>query len=158
MDYENLSICTACGGKCCKHLPGEIYPSDLEHGQGVMEEVKRMLDTGLYCFDWWEGDPRCPVIDYEDKDYVSRGYYLRPVTKGKIGKPFDASWGGVCVFLQSSGCKFPLDQRPAGCRNLEPATDGCIAHIDKRDAAIAWLPYHEEISIEYHRRLYCETK
>ena len=81
-----------------------------------------MVETGKYSWDWWDGDPRYESLLYDDipDDAISRAYYLRPATKDAVGKEFDGSWGGVCVFLSADGCTLPADKRPRGCLSLEP--------------------------------------
>ncbi len=139
--FERPEVCGPCGGACCKTMPGHAFPSDL--GADISGELRARLATGKWAIDWWEGDPR------EGKDELDYAYYLRPATIGKEGQLEDASWGGQCTFLRDDGCSI-FDQRPTGCRGLEPAPGGdpskCqVRHGTKRDAAIAWIPFHAEI-------------
>ena len=132
-------ICGPCGGKCCKLLPGAALPEDL--GLPSIDRLSAALRSRQWAVDWWEGDPR------DDRDEIAQGYFLRPATKDANRWPLDGSWGGECVFLRNSGCSLEHDARPAGCRSLEPVMGGgCVLHAaSKREAAVAWLPYHKEI-------------
>lgn len=140
--YENPAICATCGGKCCKSLPGAALPTDF--AEPLADSLEAAFSSGLWAIDWWEGDPR--GLAYDDPNAVSRGYFLRPRTVGKM-QLYDPSWGGECVHLGNKGCALPYEKRPAGCRLLEPSRGPvCPEHGgSKREAAIAWLPYHKEI-------------
>lgn len=131
--YEKPSICAACGGVCCKALPGAEWPEDNNE-----KSIRIKLSSGNYALDWWEGDT-------EDGGDLRRVLFLRPSTKGMEGQVFDASWGGECGFLTSTGCSLSAEDRPRGCRELEPVEGGaCINHDGaKEGAAKAWRPQQE---------------
>lgn len=142
---ENPEICSLCKGKCCKELPGCCFPEDF--GEPLEEKAKIALASGKYAIDWWEGDPR------ENQEELSAAMFIRPAIKGKEGILADPSWGGECTFLTKMGCSLPADSRPTGCKTLEPKrindkTLKCVGHpgSDKREAAIAWIPYQEFLS------------
>ena len=80
--YQNKDICTKCGGGCCKQLPGGVSPADLT--EVTKESLLKLLQTGKYAIDWWEGD-------YPE-------YFIRPAIKN-CSSIFDPTWGGECVFL-----------------------------------------------------------
>jgi Fe-S-cluster containining protein len=125
--------CAACGGACCKSLPGAAFPEDFP----TAESVQEALATGRWALDWWEGDPR------EGHDELTEAYFLRPATKGKEGVVRDPSWGGECTFLTPKGCELPAERRPRECRMLTPRPKGVDCMGDgtagKRAAAVAWL-------------------
>lgn len=133
--YENAVICSACGGACCKHLPGAAFPGDF----GLPDEtaLRETIASGQWAIDWWEGDVR-PGGD------LGRTCFVRPAVDG-VHPLFDPSWGGFCTFLGPGGCILAAGDRPAGCRYLEPIEGGhCNSHgHSKEDAAIAWLPYQD---------------
>lgn len=132
---ENKLICAECGGKCCKNMPGSVYPKDVPNG-----DIEALLRAGNYAIDWWEGDPRkeCGQIG-------KASYYIRPKVKG-VKRLFDPSWGGECIFLTSTGCKLSFEERPAGCKIVKPAKGGCNSkYNDKRGAAIAWSSRSDEL-------------
>jgi hypothetical protein len=145
--FERPEICAKCGGECCKTLPGITSPEDW--GAPNRNEMKRRLSAAFrsknYAIDCWEGDPRPgksePGIN---------GLFVRPATTHAVGKLYDYSWGGECVFLTECGCSLQSERRPFGCRTLEPVSPrermkhGCKEHGgDKREMGIAWLPYHD---------------
>ena len=146
--YENAALCTTCGGKCCKRMPGEMipedvcrmYPSATLHGS-----VNAALASGKIVVDWWEGDPR--DISYDAEDYMDRCGYLRP--RAYTDDPLSVkcgSWGGSCNFLGVEGCELSPEMRPLSCSLLEPQEDGsCLMHDGggKKAAALAWLPYQD---------------
>lgn len=138
--FVQPETCGSCGGACCKQLPGIASPDDF--GAPDRDEMRMRLktafDSGRWAIDWWEGDPR------DGRDELDSARYVRPATKWREGRVRDASWGGACTFFGAVGCELAADERPLGCRSLEPAANhkDCIPHDgDKRDMAIAWLPY-----------------
>lgn len=142
---ENKAVCKTCGGVCCKNMGCHLHPSDVfKDGIATAEAVRDLLLTENYSIDWWEGDPR--NIDYDDPTYVDRGYYIRA---RHVGAPVvDPSFGGVCVMLTPTGCKLSFEDRPLGGKSLIPkstATGRCVSSFTKQDAALAWIPYHEQL-------------
>lgn len=144
--YENMSLCAACGGKCCKQMPGEMIPDDVQKmypHDTLRDSVEEALASRKIVADWWEGDPR--GIAYDDDDYMGRCFYLRP--RANTDDPRDVacgSWGGQCLFLGVEGCEISPEMRPLSCRMLEPKEDGsCLMHAGggKKVAALAWLPH-----------------
>jgi len=145
--YEVPEFCTACGGACCRQMPGATFPEDW----GTPLDVQGLLEAlrgGRWAIDWWEGDPRRDNPEV----LLSRACYVRPATVEKIGRLYDASWGGVCNFFTPGiGCQLPPNERPTECRYLEPADldpvkgyHDCKDHgKDKGQAAIAWIPYED---------------
>jgi Fe-S-cluster containining protein len=138
---ENKKICAACGGRCCKRLPGAMYPSDVKKGRSKLsmrKALQTVLASGRYAVDWWEGENGKSV------------YYLRPHTKeGKnCGGLLDPSWGGECTFLREDGCELKFEQRPRTCRKLVPIAGGRSCHTEshsKKAAYRRWLPYQTDI-------------
>ena len=140
-EYLRPDLCTPCGGHCCRTMPGSSLPTDL--GDDIEAELVARLSTEKWAIDWWEGDP----TDGDTDVYDIR--FLRPATKGKEGELLDPSWGGACTFFKDgTGCTI-FDERPSGCRGLEPAVgypETCEPRwATKRDCAIAWIAYQEEI-------------
>lgn len=140
--YENKEICSTCGGHCCERLPGCLMPSDL--GLVTEKKIRTLLASGNYCVDSWTGDVR-PGMDIWDDSF-----FLRPAIRGREFKPVDLSWGGCCTFLLTNGCKLLLQDRPAGCQQLEPkrGQGTCVVHgAGKREAARAWAKWHELFTV-----------
>ena len=132
-DFLNEKLCKKCGGECCQSLPGSCSPDDFD---GSRKKIIDAIKSGKYAIDWWEGF---------DENGGNTGYFVRPATKGNKGKIYDASWGGQCTFLSSNGCDLNADERPEGCRLLEPKPDGeCAVHgMGKLDAARSWIPFFD---------------
>lgn len=138
--YERPEICTACGGKCCQRMPGCNHPVDF----GLPSDNAALLAalrSGNYAIDWWEGE-----VTGADGTTVQPGYFVRPATIADRGRLYDPSWGGPCWFwAPANGCTLPVEQRPTGCRMLEPTPDiKCISHDGgKLGAAQAWVPFYD---------------
>ena len=110
-DKENRSICAACIRKCCERYPGTAFPKDFGTKRAdVLAAVRAAIETGHYCFDWWEGD----LLGGDAGRY--RTLFVRPATKNRIGVVEDPSWGGACTFLSVEGCALDFEKRPYGCR------------------------------------------
>lgn len=142
-NFLNPELCAQCGGRCCRTMPGETTPDDFMHSGDLCDNVLQALESGKWVIDWWEGDPR--GLDYDNPDYISSGYYLRPRAKNDRAGNFCPSWGGECTFLSIDGCTLDPEDRPTSCRLLEPREDNCKMHSGggKRAAALAWLPHHQ---------------
>jgi hypothetical protein len=94
--------------------------------------------AGPYALDWWDGDPR------QGKSDAACSLFLRPATVGNETLVTDPSWGGACTLLNHRGCTLPFDERPTGCRLLDPTVCMTPKCADlKRMAAIEWLPYQD---------------
>ena len=134
IDIE-AKVCAKCRGKCCRSLPGVAYPSDFKN----RTEIKKAIMSGKWAIDWWVGDPG------DGKEATA--YFVRPATTDKLGKIYDPSWGGQCIFLKENGCELKPKKRPKECRELKPNNNGsrCITHNNtgKQTAAIAWRSYYE---------------
>ncbi|MHB8634698.1 MAG: hypothetical protein ACYDBQ_12190 [Thermoplasmatota archaeon] len=157
-DNEDRATCRACGGRCCKTLPGAYLP-----GQLTPQEVQDGLASGDLALAWWDGDPRpeaqcfdvdCPGCPRcQGPDRLRRAYYLRPRHSGSSPGPFDRGANGVCRLLGPEGCTLPFQRRPAGCQNLlvnrlDPGNcheyavpTGSFRHY----AAVAWIPFQDAI-------------
>jgi Fe-S-cluster containining protein len=132
-DNQNADLCTPCGGKCCKSIPGIYWPEDFGSDRdAVIANVRVAIATGKTTLDYWEGKRKL--------------FYPRPAIKGKEGVAIDPSWGGECTHLTAAGCALTWATRPAQCRSLEPRPRGAChsaAPFDsKYEAAKAWLPYN----------------
>ena len=139
--YDNAKLCSECGGECCLSLPGILFPTDLEEVTHV--SIKKLLNTGRYTIDWWEGDPRS-----NKHPRMYRCLFVRPSLKGKEGKTSDPAWSGDCTFWTKTGCTLESEKRPTGCRLLEPQPNGECQYRgktkdSKREGALAWLEYQD---------------
>jgi len=137
VNNECPSICVACKRHCCKEYSGGYHPEDLEP-LSVDSLVARFIISKC-AIDWWEGDPR------EDQYELGVAYYIRPAHKG-VRKLCDPSWGGECCHLTQEGCALVFDKRPWQCRELVPELGHkCSKGVDKREVALAWIPYQKMI-------------
>ena len=134
---ENLKDCAACGGSCCKALPGSFWPSDFED---IEKEVLDGLVRGDFSIDWYESDPRANVFE------LDCCYYVRMRVKD-CDKVYDPSWGGECKFLTVKGCALPFEKRAHDCKALIPKFDykekrsKCTGETEKRETALKWVKY-----------------
>ena len=155
---EDLATCRACGGKCCKTLPGAYLPGQLTDG-----ELADGLASGRLVLAWWDGDPRpdrnCLDVDCggscgrHGDDRLMRAYYVRPRNMNSPAGPFDPTAQGACTLLGPTGCTLPFEKRPSGCQNLlvNKASPGdCHDYAVptrsfKHYAAEAWVPHQERL-------------
>ena len=116
-EFVNEHICQKCGGQCCKRMPGSTSPKDWGAPDRRLMR-KNLIEAlkGLYCIDWWIGDPR------KNKNEIDDGYYVRPSTKGNEDKITHALWASTdeCTFLSETGCELEPEKRPIDCRVLKP--------------------------------------
>lgn len=131
--FVDASLCTPCGGNCCKTYPGIVSPEDVGAPdlERMTQRLEVMLRSGRYTIDWWEGD------DVE---------FVRPAQVGHEGKHRHGGGAGACSLLSESGCVLEHDDRPLGCRGLKPvpkAAGGCEPHESKEHQVHAWEPYQE---------------
>ena len=157
---EDLATCRACGGKCCKTLPGAYLPDQLGD-----DELAAGLASGRLVLAWWDGDPRpernCLDVDCDGTcakctapDRLQRAYYVRPRNvNSPQGGPFDGTSQGACALLGTTGCTLTFERRPSGCQNLlvNRASPGdCHDYAVptrsfKHYAAVAWVPYQAKL-------------
>jgi Fe-S-cluster containining protein len=128
-----MSICSECGGECCKAFPGIFHPEDFQ-------DVEKEYNPKIMCLDWWEGY-------YEDTD-VHMPYFIRMRCVSDGDRMSSATWGGECVNLGKRGCKLPRKRRAAQCIQLVASADGNCT-IDEKYTKVelvrAWLPYQEQL-------------
>jgi Fe-S-cluster containining protein len=140
MKIEHKELCSACGGKCCKTLPGNYYPSDfnLPEKNPTEKDFKKLIEIikkDKIAVDWWEDE--------------NSKYFLRPAIK-KANRKFDPTWGGECIHLTEKGCELSFYKRPLECKQLEPKGEfgKCYIHgnLNKETAYKAWLEYNNCIT------------
>ncbi len=107
-EIENLEICKACGGLCCKSFPGLVTPKDVgaPDTELMRKNLLEMFRSGRYCVDW---------INQEEGLY-----FVRPAIKGSETSVFDHSYSGECTYLTPTGCQLIFGKRPESCRTLIP--------------------------------------
>ncbi len=79
----------------------------------------------------------------EGHDEWPQTLYLRASEVHDRDRVIAPSWGGRCVLLTDEGCLLPLDERPTGCRLLDPDTCHASEVNDKERAALQWVPYQD---------------
>jgi hypothetical protein len=135
--YVKPDICGPCGGQCCRHFPGAAFPEDF--GAPDLATLQfRLVEafaTGRWAIDCWDG-----VFS----NGVHNPKYVRPAVSGDEGYWFDRTYGGHCTFWSQLGCEI-FEQRPTGCRGLEPQADHrCeVKYGGKQDSIAAWIPYQK---------------
>lgn len=128
-----MSICSECGGKCCKEFPGIFHPEDFQ-------DVEKEYDPKIMCLDFWEGE-------YEDTG-VRQPYFVRMRSVKDGDRVANGLWSGECVNLGKRGCKLPRKRRAAQCNQLVASADGnCTVpeKYTKKNLVRAWLPYQEQL-------------
>lgn len=128
---ENCKVCSECGGKCCKNISGSYHPDDFPHGSLTEEFIEDLCVNHKVTIDAY-------MTVYGMK------CFLRPrVSTDKTIAEW--SWGGTCIHLTPTGCSLKFEDRPFGCRLLDPETCGSSTgdRFDKEDAGNAWIRYNE---------------
>lgn len=135
--YVEPEICGPCGGACCKTYPGIARPDDVgaPDRASMIPRIVSLLRSGKWAIDWWAGDGV---------------RFLRPAMVGHEGQHRHGGWRGQCALLTPTGCSLEHDDRPFGCRLLEPNTahgSACMPKggPDKRAQVFAWQPYQVEL-------------
>lgn len=142
---ETPDICASCGGRCCKSMSCEAFPQDIfGTEEPTYERLINFLKDGNWSIDCWEGDVRLDCgQDIPDDEYLYRCYYIRPRHVG-VNTLFDFSYGGCCSFLTETGCSLSWEQRPTAGKSLKAySVNDCHSEYGKKEAALAWVPYHD---------------
>ncbi len=152
-DTVQPNVCSPCGGKCCKHMPGEYMPDDFAESD-MIARISEGLKSGTMSIDWWEGDP-------EGDLGVREAYYLRPSVKRYENFIFHGAWGGAeCSQLTENGCNLSFEDRPSGCKALVPGHNGygctTASGFGKRAAVIAWKQ-HRTLLLQIANSIQSET-
>lgn len=146
-NHEAPTICSSCGGGCCKSYPGITSPTDFgaPNREVLLQRLTEAFCSGKWAIDWWEGDPR--PLDERVGGELHQAYFIRPHVKGEEQWGIrDATYGGPCTFHTDTGCALKHDQRPTQCRTLVPAEDRmCKQSVYKQELVLAWLPYTDII-------------
>lgn len=128
MKYENQSLCSACGGYCCKNSPCFFMPEDFSDLslEGLLKEFR-------------EKDYLCIVLN--DVPYISmRSKHWKRIVQLIETKIPPAP----CILWTTTGCTFSYDERPTGGKLLVPTTNRyCYSKLDSKRFIEAWRPYTE---------------
>lgn len=133
MELENKSICSKCGGLCCKRN-GCIYSTenfksiDFDTIQKVLDSGKASITAELKCY----------------SEFLSIYLYLRAreLNKGKIDL---VSYPDACASLTENGCTLDLENRPLGGVYLIPKEYHDCGYLIKSLKSIidSWMPYQD---------------
>lgn len=137
---ESVTICSACGGDCCRTRPGIESPARFLGAADPAGELARLLASGLWVLDTHYGVPYDPEKGEKgDPDRIT--LYPRPATRQEqaAGSLQVVPGAGECVLLGDGGCTLPFAERPRACQALEPAADfACTSSWTRFDAAREW--------------------
>jgi hypothetical protein len=137
VEEENKTICSLCGGNCCRKMGCQFSPDDFEDLS--FEALKAEIEKGFIGIDWWEGD-----ID-EQLNELDRVFFLRMRNRNK--PVVDPSWGGESCILwnEEKGCPLLFEKRPKGARALLPrqSPEKCIDGYSKEMCVADWRKHHE---------------
>ena len=157
--YPGPKMCSICGGRCCKVIPGVYSPSDVYQRVGKERGVRdrstflvsdsefirmlvKMILFGNCCVDYFSEEPNS-----------SRGYYLRPQTELEASSKkvvYGNSIINYCNFLiPGRGCILQYQDRPVQCKMLAPTENGCngLSNSMIKTFYEDWIP-HTRILIE----------
>lgn len=124
------SICTKCGGKCCKN--SGCYYSIRDFKEISLESLVRQLMKGYTSIVGIEGE----FSGYENS------LVLKVRNIGQAIIDIETPVQSPCILLTESGCMLKDEQRPYGGKALIPQKDhSCIIGYTLREAVEEWLPY-----------------
>lgn len=130
---EIPSICTECGGKCCKGYAGWYHPEQVLEILKVYKDTNELPDDiKIDAWDGWDGNPSI--------------YVLRPAHTNSGSGLFDLSWGGTCVnHNDETGCSLSFEDRPMQCQDLKAGAtlnDSCISEKWGKEGLMnEWIDY-----------------
>ena len=134
---ENLDLCRACGGRCCKKS-GCDYST---------EDIKDLSLSGL-CNILDEG--KISITSIFIKDILPNGKkYTYPLlllrARNTNRDVIDLlSLKTRCAQLTEAGCIYSYEDRPTGAKNLTPQANGkCYPTINPTELARLWIPYQK---------------
>lgn len=136
--YENKSICSSCGGVCCKKSGCDYYVSDFP--SITKGEILKALETGNISI-----VAGIDIKKINNKLVASPILYLRARNKDRdIIDLF--SMKRECSMLTETGCSYDLEHRPAGGANLIPKKNilgiyKCRPSVNHLEEMEKWLPY-----------------
>lgn len=134
---ENLDICRACGGRCCKTSGCDYSPDDIKDLS--LSGLSNILDEG-----------KVSIVSFFAKDILPNGKkYTYPLlllrARNTNRDVIDlVSLRTRCTQLTEMGCIYSYEDRPTGAKNLTPQADGkCYPTINPMEIAKSWMPYQK---------------
>lgn len=129
MKYENKSLCSKCGGMCCKNGPCFFMPDDFSDLS--LEGLKKEFSKKDYL-----------CICLTDIPFIS----IRLDFWEKVVRPTTYFLGGPCPLLTETGCPFSYDERPTSAKMLVPLPNNqCELILFPNMVDLAWEPYKETL-------------
>ena len=134
---ENLDICRACGGRCCKKSGCDYSSKDIKDlslsGLCNLLEQGKVSITSVFVTD----------ILPNNKKYTYPLLLLRARnTNRDVIDLF--SLKTRCAQLTETGCIYSYEDRPTGAKNLIPkANRKCYSTVDPMELARSWMPYQK---------------
>lgn len=113
----------------------------------LVDRLREALASNDWVLEHHLGIPYEPGTTSPDPDRLI--YYPRPATLQEREQPGYAASpkSGACVFLTPTGCRLSFDERPRLCRELvADVCFECESPWGRRDAALAWLPWQEQVA------------
>lgn len=147
-DYDitknvDSSICSKCGGACCKVCGCHFSPDDFK--EISFENLKKEIDKGYIS------------IDYVDREiiYQDAGVYILRIRNQKAPiVDIEYTRRTPCILLTKKGCKLDYEHRPTGGKLLIPSKISsythemcCESNYSIRDCCYEWKP-HQKILIQ----------
>lgn len=136
LEPNDNSLCTECGGECCKSMGCQLSPEDIKGGV-TYENVKSLLESGKYSIDWWD----------KDEKFGEYAIFIR--ARHVDADVIDPSYGGTCVMLTETGCSLSYDDRPKGGRELRahPLHMCDDSGYTKLQSAKDWFEYRDILKV-----------
>jgi hypothetical protein len=94
--YHETEMCVRCEGECCRRQSGHCLPTEF----GSAKAVRAAVESGSYAI--------VLLLDSQIMARIVRPHYKEP--DRKLG----------CVFHNANGCDLLWQDRPYGCRMLQP--------------------------------------
>lgn len=144
---EDIQLCARCGGQCCQTKPGIEAPERFVVNGDLSDVLLQALASSNWVLEEHIGIPY--QAGGVSPDPARLIYYPRPATlQEREQRRWSALPGsGSCVFLTAEGCRLPFAERPRLCQELVPdVCFECESPWGRRDAALAWLPWQDQVS------------
>jgi len=134
---ENLSICSKCGGKCCKKCGCDYSANDFKNCS--YDNLLKELDKGDKSI--------VAVLDFKSNNVVEPFLYIRARNKNREIVDL-ISMKTECSQLRENGCSYDYIHRPFGGKNLTPSVKGygyCKTVMDPMDVVKTWKPHQKTL-------------
>ena len=136
--FEDKSICSECGGYCCKKCGCDYAPSDFESLQ--LDYLQKKLEEG-----------HISIVSFQNFKEINGQIINEPflyLRERNINRPIVdlSSMKTTCSSLLENGCTYTLDKRPKGGVNLIPSKEGpCRPHVNPLNIVLEWKRYQKSL-------------